>query len=61
MNKLLEIFDDVKKHQGIDYLSKVIKATDDDIKANRIAFNKRTNSKEYIDIFNITNKVFQKS
>lgn len=58
MNALISIFDNVKQQYGRDFLREVINATDNDVKANRVAFCKRTSPEEYIEIFTRTCNLF---
>lgn len=46
-----KVFKVVECKYGNEVLKDVMKMTDDDIKANRVAFGKRTSSKEYMKIF----------
>lgn len=48
---VFQVFELVEFKYGNEVLKDVMKMTDDDIKANRVAFGKRTSSKEYMKIF----------
>lgn len=48
---VFEVFKLVECKYGNEVLKDVMKMTDDDIKANRVAFGKRTSSREYMNIF----------
>lgn len=55
-----ETFRSVESKYGRLALITILDMTEDDIKANRIAFGKRTSSKEYMKIFKRSFKIWQR-
>lgn len=55
-----KLFSLIEIKYGKTVLKDIINMTEDDIKANRIAFGKRTSSKEYMRIFKRSFKIWQR-
>lgn len=54
---LIRILDELKANNTKDNFERIMKATEDDIKFNRVRFNKRTSVNEFIAILKLSEKV----
>lgn len=54
------LFNLIEIKYGKDVLKDIMNMTEDDIKANRISFGKKTSSKEYMRIFKRSFKIWQR-
>lgn len=55
-----DLFKAIENKYGKLALKTILNMTEDDIKANRIAFGKRTSSKEYMNIFKRSFRIWQR-
>lgn len=54
---LIRILDELKANNTKENFERIMKATEDDIKFNRVRFNKRTSVDEFIAILKLSEKV----
>ena len=54
---LIRILDELKANNTKENFERIMKATEDDIKFNRVRFNKRTSVNEFITILKLSEKV----
>lgn len=54
---LIRILDELKANNTKENFERIMKATEDDIKFNRVRFNKRTSVNEFIAILKLSEKV----